>query len=397
MHGLTVSHAPVGFTEKLLIGLVLIIGVVVLFPHVDENKTLREKASTPEETNLSMRDGLNTHHGTTNANNHWRAASGQAYRTADEKYAARLLFQLSALLDKAIYSEQDRGEIKDLIVSLGYLGANALPAIHELLLSGENYDLATLKIGYPFSLRVILLKKLGGIEDPSVADVLTEVLEATEHPQEIAEISAILSTWPVSDWDRAELLGKAQNTLGALLAGGREHEVGPLLHVLGEWGDASTLATLQDIDPRLTPAINVALASLKDDSGIPSLAEQVERYGANTTWGTMALKTLAQASYSSDTAFNALLKLAVNGQIPDDQWDNLIPLLAGSQRVELIPGPAYQTKNEDVLILPSGQLRLYRVSYGGKSNLDVRQKKLFKQIYPYVKGKQVRADLTEEM
>lgn len=238
------------------------------------------------------------------------------------------------LSDTGLTPQQARF-VNESLQQLVQQGAMAVAAIQAFL--QRNEDLAFVPPGArqwsgPGSLRLGLIDALAQIGGEEALAVSRQVLQTTADPLEIARLTSHLEAQAPGQ-HREEILAAAREAL-ALAAQGQlgGRDVAPLFQVLQTYGDARVAGDLSASAARWNYYAVVALASLPDGQGIPSLVQMAQNprtSGAGSA--NFPLQMLAQVASQHPEAREALLAQARANTIPDTAWAGIAIALSGDQ------------------------------------------------------------------
>lgn len=273
---------------------------------------------------------------------------------AGPRSARELMGELVELSGAAGPITQEQAErFKQNLAELVKLGAAAVPAIREFLEQkgefGYNGIEGAQLLGYP-SLRASLIDTLQQINGPEAQEALLHEVKTTALPSELLALAKSLETQAPGQY-RDEILSSARETLAMAATNqlqlGTNVELGPAFRILRNYGDADSTADVAKHDP--ANFLNaIALASLPDGQGLPSLLTMAGNSGGSQAGAT---EMIAQLASQNADALEALVRLAQKGQIPSEVWVRLAPILGGDQyQLAGSPGPdASGTQNYAVV------------------------------------------------
>ncbi len=228
--------------------------------------------------------------------------------------------------DKPITPEQ-AARFKQTLEELAQRGAASVPAIREYL--EKNADVAGAEeLAYP-SLRASLidtLKKIGGSEAQAA---MVQVMQITALPAELLALANGLEQEAPGQY-REQILSGARETLAMATANqlGTNVEVGPAFRMLQNYGSGNTTEEAASNDPQQFYNA-VALANMPNGQGLQSLIQMAQGSGNGSQ--TIATEMIAQLAGQNSQAMDALTQMAQGGQISQDVWVKLAPILAGDQ------------------------------------------------------------------
>ena len=227
---------------------------------------------------------------------------------------------------------EQAGRFKQTLAELVGRGASSVPAIREYL--GKNLDTAYSEIsggdqlGYS-SLRAGLIDALKQIGGPEGQAAMAQVMQTTAVPAELLALAGNLEQQAPGEY-REQILNGAQEALNMASANqlGTNVEVGPAFRMLQTYWNANTTADAANNDP-LQFYNAVTLANLPDGAGLNSLIQMAQNPGAGSQ--TIATEMIAQLAGQNSQALDTLAQMAQNGQITQDIWVKLAPILGGGQ------------------------------------------------------------------
>ena len=196
-------------------------------------------------------------------------------------------------------------------------GATAVPAIREFLLQNTDFDFGPdgqQVLGYPTA-RTAMFDALAQIGVPLAVAALTEVLQTTADPREIALLGQSLEKLEPG-LHQQQAVDAARQSLAMATEGNLPgRDVAPLFEVLQKYGGSSAVTDLEQGARQWNYYATIALAQLPDGAGIPSLVQMAD--GENAGARTAAFQMLAQAASHSFYARAALLDRARQGRISE--------------------------------------------------------------------------------
>jgi hypothetical protein len=209
-------------------------------------------------------------------------------------------------------------------------GRTSVPAIQELLDKNVDNDFGQIdggdQLGYP-SLRASLFDALREIGGPEAEAATLHVLQTTAFPSELLELSKNLEEAAPGQY-RDEIVKAARESLEMASANqlGDNVEIGPVFRLLQNYGEAGTGAEAPKND-KVDAAI--AMANLPDAQGLPSLIEMAQNSSGGAQ--TIATEMIAQLAGQNSQAVDTLMQMAQNGQIANNVWVKVAPILGGDQ------------------------------------------------------------------
>lgn len=269
--------------------------------------------------------------------------------------------------------------------SLVQQGAGAVSAISEFL--AKNVDIAfsaddRKALGFS-SLRAAMLDALSQIGGPAGVNALSQVLQSTADPREIAFLGQSLERLD-PNVHQQEVVDAAREALGMAAEGKLQNrDVAPLFEVLQQFGGTSAVADLQRNAQKWSYYAMIALARLPDETGIPSLTQIAAGRGEiSLETQTAAIDMLAQAVAQSQDARAALVDLVRQGKLTAYQWASITPMLAGNQMV--YQGAAFENglstmSPNDVrsVNIPASNQRFSTAPFGAMTVDQIQQQNAF--------------------
>lgn len=210
-------------------------------------------------------------------------------------------------------------------------GPQSVPAIAEFLDKNQDTEFGAAgksSLGYSSARRAMFdaLAQIGGAE---ATGVLTRVLKDSADPREIAALADRLAGLSPED-HKAEIIQASREMLGMAASGKlpADTDVGPIFEVLQKYGDQTVLEDLEKGSQQWKYYSAIALGSLPDGAGVPSLIKMASE---DTGGKIPALQILGQLAYDHPEARAALLQQARESKIPANYWPYLIDSLAGRE------------------------------------------------------------------
>ena len=243
----------------------------------------------------------------------------------------QLMDELSKIGKEPVSAEQAarfKADLKELIKR----GAASVPAIQNLL--SQNVDVAYGdvqggdQLGYS-SLRATMIDALSQIGGPEAQAAMLATMNSTAAPSEILQLAQDIDKQSPGEY-RDQIVSNIQATLQMASSGqlGTNTELGPAFRALQNYGGANTTADIANNDP-LDFYKAVQLANIPNGGGLSSLI-QMEQNSSGASQ-VIATEMIAQLADQNDDALNTLATMAQNGQIEQDVWVKLAPILAGQQ------------------------------------------------------------------
>ena len=220
---------------------------------------------------------------------------------------------------------------KEGLQALTQQGVTALPAIREFLEQNQDLNFAAVSGGGLLgqtSVRAALIDALQQIGGPEATALMLQTLQTTALPSEIAQLARNLEQQAPGQY-RQETLNAVTDVLAMAekgqLAG---WDVGALFQVLQNYGDATTVAALAQLQSKWNYYATMALAGLPRGEGVPSFIRQAQDAGGK---GILAIQMFAQMASEYPDAGAALVEQARRNQIPDSAWRKIAAGLTGDQ------------------------------------------------------------------
>src|SRR5262245_3627444 len=191
-------------------------------------------------------------------------------------------------------------------------GVTAVPAIQEYLEQNQDLNFAAVSGGALLgqsSLRAALIDALRQIGGPEAMTLMLQTLQTTALPSEIGLLAKNLQLQAPGQY-RQEVLNAVNEVLAMAekgqLAG---WDVGALFQVIQDYGDATTVAALAQLQSKWNYYATMALAGLPGGEGIPSLIRQMQDNAAGAGGkGGLAFQMLAQMAAEYPDAGVALIE-----------------------------------------------------------------------------------------
>ncbi len=210
-------------------------------------------------------------------------------------------------------------------------GTSSVPAIAEFLEKNQDTEFGPggkTALGYS-SARRAMFDALAQIGGPEATGTLTRVLKDSADPREIAALADRLASLSPEE-HKPEIIQASREVLG-LAASGKlpaDTDVGPIFEVLQKYGDQTVLEDLEKGSQQWKYYSAIALGSLPDGAGVPSLIKMASE---DTGGKIPALQILGQLAYDHPDARTALLQQARENKIPANYWPYMIDSLAGRE------------------------------------------------------------------
>jgi hypothetical protein len=292
--------------------------------------------------------------------------TSEAARPEPSPYTRQLVAGLTNLdFSSGPISQAQADQWKQALQSLTAQGAGAVPAIREFL--DQKYDVNFGASGGAgllgqTSLRSALINALAQIGGPEATVALTQTLQTTTLPSEIAQVAQVLEQQAPGQY-RVETLS-AINEVLSMASNGQlpaNWDVGTLFKVLQTYGDSTTASALEQLQGPWKYYATMTLAGLQNGEGVPVLIREAQDPAAGGK-PEFALQMLAQVAAQYPDAGAALLQQATAGQISDSAWRKIALGLGGDQ-YQLGEPPPGTGLNADVL--PG--LKTYHISSGNQN------------------------------
>jgi hypothetical protein len=271
-----------------------------------------------------------------------RTGAGQALSNATttssgpaaSAYTRQIMSNLSGLdVSKGISAEQAeqwKGELQKLVKE----GAGGVPAIREFL--EKNVDLSFegaeggSQMGTP-SLRMALFDTLAQIGGPEAIGLATRTLQTTADPREIAVLARNLDQM-APEQHREAAVAAAREAMALAAKDTRATDISPLFEVLQKYGGSAAATELEQAASKWNYYGPLALASLTNGAGVPSLARMAQDpQGQYRSSSRFAMQMLAQLAPQSPEASQALIEQVKAQKVPDAAWYGIASALAGTQ------------------------------------------------------------------
>jgi hypothetical protein len=283
-------------------------------------------------------------------------------------------------------------EINRILQALVAQGEEALPAIRQLLESGNDFRFMEVMDAADFpdygSIRLGLFDVLRQIGGPEAESILLGELQTTYEPSEINTLTKSLEELAPGEYlDVA--VAAARDTLDTAAKGQLPPEdVSLLFQVLQTHGDATVVADLEDQREQWGFYAAVALAGLPEKEGIPSLVDMVNQRLEPITHdkpvqstdiyadkSLFALQLLAQTAIQDPAAHATLTEQTGSNRIPDSLWPKIGLALAGqyqfqnekpedNELLQMVSDPATRDISYPHVIAENGQILYIKNRYG---------------------------------
>lgn len=217
-------------------------------------------------------------------------------------------------------------------------GAQAVPAIQELLEMNTNINFTTLEngdqLGSP-NLRQSLFDALKQIGGPEAIGALASVMQTSPNPADIALMADYLNTLAPGQYNDAATAAATAALDQATQSNVNTNmpQMSALFSVLQTYGGANAIPNLEQAAAKWNYYAPLALAGLPDGSGIPALADiAANQNGTYASSQNFALQMLAQLSSQYPAAAQALLaQIGNSGNLSQYTWTLVAQALGGRQ------------------------------------------------------------------
>jgi hypothetical protein len=302
------------------------------------------------------------------------------------------------LLTELIHTNQNLAipemnpEIDRILQALVARGEAALPAIRQLLESGDDFrytdEIGSADLADYDSIRLGLFKVLRQIGGPEAEDILLGELQTTYEPAEINMLTNSLEELAPGKYIDVAVAA-ARETLDLAsedqLPG---KDVGLLFQVLQKHGDATVVTDLKDSTEKWGYYATVTLAGLQDSDGIPVIVDMVQarperKFDDRPVQSTdiyadknlFALQMLAQVANQNEDAHEALIEQTNSNRIPDSLWPKIGLALAGqyqfqnekpeeNETLKMVSNPGAKERSYPHIIAENGQVIYIKNRYG---------------------------------
>lgn len=243
-----------------------------------------------------------------------------------------LVSALVALDGKKPITPEQAQKWKDSLQQLVRQGLAAVPAIQEFLMRNQDANYAGVNgaegLGYN-SLRSAMLDALTQIGGPDTTQAMLQIMQNSVFPTDIATLAKTLDTQGggayqqnILDAVRAQLNWGSSGQLNGA-------NVLPLFQVLADEAaqGANVSGDLSQFAAQWPYYSAIALASLPDGAGVPSLIQLAQ--GNVPGNQAAAAQALAELAPQNPQVLSSLLGMAKVGQLSDTTLAQLAPYLAG--------------------------------------------------------------------
>lgn len=245
--------------------------------------------------------------------------------------ADRLVDELTKIGKGPVTAEQAarfKADLKELIRR----GAGSVPAIQKFLEQNANISYADVPGGDQLSyssLRATMIDALDQIAGPEAQSAMLETLQTTAVPGELLQLANDLDALAPGKY-HDQIVQGVQETLAMAAAGQlpSDTELEPAFHALQTYGKSNTTDDLANNNPLQFYAA-VEYANMPDGQGLSSLI-QMEKTSTGDSQ-VIATEMIAQMAGQNPDALDTLADMAQNGQIDQDVWVKLAPILAGDE------------------------------------------------------------------
>ena len=265
-----------------------------------------------------------------------RVAAVSASTPIGSPQVARQMIEQLLRVDphQSVMTAEQAGRFNQMFDRLREQGSAAIPAIAEFLSRNEDVRFDAVsggqQVGFA-SVRLGLIDTLDKVGGTEAAEVAVGTLTATGEPVEIAWLTRLLERQSPEQY-RANELATVSELLEQLNSGQlKSKDVSALFETAQAVGDSSLVPALTQSVPESKYYATLALAGLRDGSGVPALIELARDSGISAMGnGDLALRPLAQLAIQSSAAIGELLEQARQNKIPDSAWPTVVASLAGS-------------------------------------------------------------------
>jgi hypothetical protein len=258
------------------------------------------------------------------------SASPEAAPTAPKD----LVSGLAAIDGKQPVTPEQAQKWKDSLQQLIRQGSASVPAIQQFLALNQDANYAGVSgadaLGYN-SLRSAMLDALAQIGGPDSTQAMLQILQSSTFPTDIATLAKTLDAQGPGQYQQAILDAvRQQLNLGAVDGLGGANVL-PLFQVLASEaaGGANVSGDLTQFAEKWPYYSAIALASLPDSAGLPSLIQIAQ--GTVPGNPSAASQALAELAPQNPQALSTLLDLAKGGQLSDLVLSQLAPFLGGRE------------------------------------------------------------------
>ncbi len=260
-----------------------------------------------------------------------------AVSTAQQPESTHPVWELDVLVSKVKamkeISAEEAATIQGMLAALQKKGMTAIPAIRDFLRQGEDVNFAKLsggeRVGYRTLRQAVIdtLLKLGG--GAALATSL-EQIQQTKDPIEMAMLArGVEKQEPeVHKEEVIYAIGTALQSTEQLPTKDAP-DVSPFFDLLRTYGGPQAVAVLERSVPRWGEYALIALASLSEGAGIPSVTALANTSSVSVENPVLPLQVLAQTTVDYPQARDTLVNLVRTGQIPDRAWKAIGETLEG--------------------------------------------------------------------
>jgi len=356
------------FSVGTLVTILLAPGIRKASPDVQPNQPVesRQEATTP----------FPQAHPEVAADHHASAA-----RSAQQKHTSSLPLPTPASqqlvaklvnLEAGTWSDEQVASWKQNLQQLIKQGADAVPAIAEFLSKNADIDFGDggkQALGYT-SARAAMIDALAQIGGPVAELALSDVLQNTAEPRELARLAQALEKLNPGVHQQ-QALDAARQALDMFAQGGLQNrDAAPLFEILQHYGGPGIASDLVSRMGQWEYYSAISLASLPDNAGVPALIQLAgDQSTASPGAKAIALQMLAQLATQSPDAQSALLDQVRQGKLTAFNWIGLEPLLAGNQLVlqdSVLDNPLDRVSVNDIkqTHVPFGNQSFYTLPLG---------------------------------
>ena len=213
-------------------------------------------------------------------------------------------------------------------------GAQAVPAIRELLEQNVNIDFASVQgadLMGASSLRMAMFDALRQIGGQDAIDVALQTMQTTTDPREIGALAGDLQSMAPGQYTDAALAA-ARAMLANIGNNPGQVDMGPAFEVLQKFGGPGVASDLEQASTKWNYYAPIALSALPDGAGIESLARMADNAnGAYSGSSRIALQLLAEMAPQYPAAADALMDQVRKNNVPDSAWLGIASALSGEQ------------------------------------------------------------------
>jgi HEAT repeat protein len=245
-----------------------------------------------------------------------------------------LVSGLAALDGKQPITPEQAQKWKDSLQQLVRQGSASVPAIQQFLAQNQDANYAGVSgataLGYN-SLRSAMLDALAQIGGPDATAAMLQIMQSSVFPTDISTLAKTLDAQGGGQYQQSILDAVRQQLNLAAVDQLGDANVLPLFQVLANEAanGANVSSDLTQFSEKWPYYSAIALASLPDGAGVPSLVQIAQ--GAVAGNPSAAAQALAELAPQNPQALSSLLDLAKGGQMTDSALAQLAPFLAGRE------------------------------------------------------------------